>query len=261
MKLSQATLALSKILQNTPESTATGGSTITLIDTARNEAEDYFDLGTIWFLSGTPIDISRVISSWNGTTKTFTFADIGSSVAAGLWYAAAGPDYPRWLLIQKINEALRDLGQPAEDVSLTTVTDQEEYTLPANTYRVLRVELAYNLTSPYEYYKHHNWQEINGKLRFDTGHIPDTSGYKIRLTYLPATTELTADTAAISDRIPLDTLIWKAAVGCLRWRVERTKEDEPEKIRFLNEALQNAQKRLNSFPAPAWVKDDHFARW
>lgn len=82
-----ATLELSKILQNTVESVATGGSTTTLEDSARGEYADYFDGGTIWFISGNNASKSAVIADW--ITTKFTFATQAGACAAGNKYAAS----------------------------------------------------------------------------------------------------------------------------------------------------------------------------
>jgi hypothetical protein len=55
------------------QSTATGGSTNTLVDTARTEPTDYFNGMVVTVTSGPSSGVSADVQGWNGPTKTFTF--------------------------------------------------------------------------------------------------------------------------------------------------------------------------------------------
>lgn len=88
-----ATLELSKIVQHTPEGTATGGSTTTLLDTLRREFEDYFDRGTIWFQSGTLASKTAEVLDWIPTTFTFVLPG-GGTIRAG-WQLPANNQHRR----------------------------------------------------------------------------------------------------------------------------------------------------------------------
>jgi hypothetical protein len=257
--LYNATLELSKILQNTPESLATGGSLTTLLDTARLEVADYFDKGTIWFMSGNNAGKSAVIDAWSG--QTFTFSTQALACAAANRYAAASAEFPRWLLIQKINEAYRKLAEVSENKTLTTVADQEEYTLPSGVYNVKRVDIATYTSTPYYWGRHMRWTERDGKLVFDHDHAPAESGYLIRLLYQIAPAELTGDTGTISDTINIDRLIWNAAVEALRWKLAMIGSDRPEEMRRYQESLANAMLMTSHYPIENINKDPHLATW
>lgn len=258
--LIQAALALSKILQNTVEGTATGGSATTVVDTARYEPADFFDTGTIWILSGNNSGKKAQITDWNLGTFTFTFPTMTLLNAAGNLYAAAPNDYPYWLLAQKINETHRKLMEISENTALTTVSEQQEYTLPAGVYNVKRVEVAQFGSAPYYWQRHHNWVERNGKLVFDDGCAPILDGYGIRLLYSVPPADLT-DASAISDTIILDRLIWNAAVECLRWKLGLIRSDDKEKQRQYQDALVMAQHQAAIFPIEEMPRDPRHAPW
>ncbi len=270
MKRVYLTKYLSQLIQNTVEGTASGGSDSTLEDIMRTEGEGYFDNGTIWFFSGSYENLSAVIGSWDAESKTFSFSfelrPIG--VQRDDVYAAAPADYPRWLLIQKINEALRDI-MPTLETVIMSVANADEYVLPAGVCRVRNVEIGRNTSSPYEYVVHNHWKELTYltetdlygyKLRF-YHRAPDEDNLPIRITYAPLNTDLQDDGAEIPDNVPLNLLLWKAAASCLRWRIERTREDEPERVRLLNEALANAVRMANTYEIPTTHADMRFSRW
>jgi len=241
--LASATLDLARLITSVVEGTATGGSATTLLDTGVTEEDDYFNGGTIWPLSGNNAGKSAVITDWAKSTGTYTFATMTLVNAAGNLYASCNADFPRYVLIQAINKALRAIGGiPAQDATLVTVADQEAYTLPAGVIDVRKVEVAMMTTAPYQYVPHFGWRQIGTTIAFDTERAPDEADYKIRLTHVALPTTLTADTDAISNYIYPDRLSWKAAVHALRWRVQRYREDRPDLIKLMNEAL--AQEAL-----------------
>ena len=250
--LASATLALSRLIQNTISSTATGGAATTLIDTTRSEPSDHFNQGTLWPLSGTHSGKSVVVTDYDATTFAFTFPTLTNAIASGVLYAAGAADYPKWALIDAINQALYEIGPlPAIDTSLATVADQEDYTLPTGVYNIKKVELAGNSTSPYGYIEHFGWHEIDGKIRFLPGRAPADASYGLRLTYmLNEVTELSADTDIISDYIHRDVLVWMAAVHAHRRRIQRSKGDEPTVTTLLNEAIARAEQAKRLHPMP-----------
>jgi hypothetical protein len=261
MKLFDALYDLAFILQDFVRSTATGGTTSTLIDTvARFEGDDFFDNGTLFIRSGNLADKALVISNWTlfGPNQTFAFATQGSSVAAGDIYAAIPKDFPKGLLVESINQALIDIGKlPKTDITLDTVTAQEEYTLPSDVENIKRVEIAHSLVTPFNYVPNYNWFEREGKLVFHTDYEPKTNGYAIRLSYNEPQTEKSADSDVIDDLIDRELLRWTAAVFALRWRMIRNPEEVANR---LNEALMNQLKYMHKKPKK-FKRDPIFSRY
>lgn len=252
-----ATKELAIILGNTVAGTATGGSATTLLDTTRLETDKYFTGGTLWFLTGNRANTSTKITDWDLATKTFTFAT-GAVAAAGNNYVAAPADYPREQLQFGISQAVREL--PLRNITLLTVADQNEYTLPTGVYNLKHVEIAHKLTAPYEYIPNYSWQELEGKLVFDPLSYPTESDLIIRLTYLPRYAPVYTDAEALPDLDHIDALIWSAAVYCIRWRLQRTMGDQ-DLTRFLNEALVNAQAEAAKWPVPTISRAPHLSGW
>lgn len=258
--LAEATLELARKLCTVIEGVATGGSTTTLIDTTRAEPDTYFTGGVIWFKSGNNAGKSAAVSSYSSTTDTFTFATQTGACASGNLYAASTWEYPRWLLISAINSALKTITLPQQqDISTVVVGEQEEYTLPTGVQNVDRVEILASSTDPYSGTPHYNWEEIDGTLVFDEGLAP-LSGDLIRLTYSPAHTEISSDTSEISSYIHIDYLTWEAAVYALRWRMSRTKADDPGVLQQLNEAIARAMQAASLYHVGKG-RDPHIARW
>lgn len=271
-----ATLELSKILQNTVEGTATAGTTDGITDVKRPEYADYFDDGTIWILDGANANVSASIKDWIPTLFTFTLPLGAGAIAPDTRYAAAPADYPRHVLIQAINQALAEMRTLRHNTALTTVADQEDYDLPAGVYNLRRVEIAENLTAPYEYTPHYNWRELtvgtvetvetpvdlaDHKLRFDVSHVPELDGYIIRLTYAPDVAAVTADTDTISEVINQDRLKWLAATYALRWKIGTLGGDQPDKSARLSEAIVNAERMAGRYTGPSTQPDPHLAGW
>jgi len=227
--LFDATLALAKVLGNVRGSTATGGSTTTIVDSTHSEANDFWNDGTIWIQSGNAANNSRKVLDWVLSSTTYSVTAFSSAVANGNAYSVLVGDWPRDKLIDFINEALRDIGDvPAISTTLTTVANQEAYTLPAGVFNVTRVEVASEKVSPYGYVPQvGTWYEQAGSLYFATNKEPQESGYIIRLTYASPHAVLDTDDDTISGYVHLSRLVWAAAVYAWQWRIQMSKEDEP----------------------------------
>jgi hypothetical protein len=194
---------------------------------------------------------SRKIIDWALATTTFTVPAMSSAAGSGASYSVITGDWPRDKLIEFINTALRDIGDvPKQDTSLTTVADQEAYTLPAGVNDVRMVEIATSTTSPYEYLRYvGTWRETeDGKIQFDTRYIPGVTGYTIRLTYVGKHAALVNDNDTVHALIHLDRLIWSAAVHAWRWRIQMAKQDEPMYQLSYNEAREMAERMRLAHP-------------
>lgn len=280
ISLAKAMLEAARAVGNVVEGTATGGGATTLVDTGfpylpdgSAPANDFYNGGTLWFLSGTVIGtadaVKVLVTDWDKASKTFTFGTVAPlAVAAGVRYAAVDRFWPGFVLEQGVIQALKALGnvvQVYEDAALVTVAEQAAYALPAGVYNVKRVEVARSTASPYEYLREHQWEEMGdvngvGSVVFDRGFEPDAAGYRIRLRYQAEVDEATVRTYGVPDVAPVEYVRWAAAAWALRWRMQRVKLDEPEKGNFFSEALGNAEKMAIKFrPQVATVgRDPHF---
>jgi len=242
--LADATLALARVLGQVYEGTATGGSASTLEDTALVAKAPELAGGTLWLLSGALAGKCLVISKH--TADDLQFDQQESAVAEGDRYAAfAGDKFTKQALVAAVNAAICDVGLYTDtDQSLTTVADQEEYTLPAGVSNVVQVDIGLNTSEPYGWYEHRRCIETNdGKLIF-LMNAPAVTGYPIRLWYNKAFASLVDDTDTLDDRLNLQRLAYEAAVQAWRTRILRLGSNEkadPVAREAMNDALARAQ--------------------
>lgn len=252
--LASATLDIARLITRVVEGTATGGSVTTMVDAAfpwrpdRTNApgDDFYNTGTIWFLSGTLDGKSAVVTDWARSTAqgTATFAT-QSATASGANYAICDNTYPRYVLRQAVNEALSVIGgEDLENTATTTVANQMTYDLPAGVYNVIRLEIATATSSPYNYVEipGDQWREINDDIAFEDFKQPTTTGHIIRLTYRVPLTVLSSDTSAVPDLYDANWVKWAGAAYCYRWRYQQVGQDKPELAQFLTEAIDKADK-------------------
>jgi len=132
-----ATLQLANKLGVLRVSTATGGTTTTLLDTKRTEGDDAFNGGTIWLItdaggaSAAPEGEWATVSDFANTGGVFTVSTM-TAPASGDTYGCATARYPLDVLKTAINNELIKYKIPRYDrTSLDIVANQSEYTLPA----------------------------------------------------------------------------------------------------------------------------------
>ena len=269
--LFSATLDLAEILGNVIRSTATGGTTATLIDTGfpRNPPpDDAYNYGTLFLISCTQTALNSttaVVTDWDqAPSPTFTFGTLSATITAADRYAFVDKDWPRDVLRRSVNQAIQSLGGLPDLYTLSTyvtVADQEAYALPSTVYNVKRVEIATSTSAPYYYIKHHHWVEKDGYIYFDTGfELPD-AGYLIRLTYEVPSAELTTDAGTISNYIHPDLLKWEAAVNAYLWKQPNMGEGSAILERRLAYAVQMAQMMKQLHKVPKMAKDVHLSPW
>jgi len=258
--LFQLTLDLARLISDVFESTATASHSATsMTDSANTEDTSYWVGGTIWWLTGLNIGKTAIPTVFAATV--FTYLTTTTLCEAGDAYACCIDEYPRRILRQKINQALRKIGSPElQDASLVTVANQEEYDIPTvvapgEIEKIFRVEIAASLTSPYKYEPVTNWRVIGAHLHFIGEDIPGIAGYKIRLTYKPKFVELTTDAGVVSDLISYDRILWKAAVLALQWNFKRGGSTDQDLARLLLEALGMEKDMDNLHPYPTYERE------
>lgn len=261
--LFDATLALAKILGNVRSSiTTAAGSATTIVDSTRTEPADFWNDGTLWITSGTHASKSRKITDWALVGTTFTIPTTTTAAGSGVTYSVINGIWPQDKLIEFINAALRVIGDvPKTDDTLTTVANQEEYTLPTGVYNVLWVCQALYTAAPYTWVPQYNTHEREGKLVFDPLMQPDQTGYAIRLIYASPHAVMDDDADVISNYVHLERLIWNAAVMAWRWRMQMSKTDEPMYSSFYTEATAKAVLMDAKYPILMPDKQPRFAAW
>lgn len=267
MILFDALLDLAQTLRGVRFGTATGGSTTTLVDTGLSDPNDFYNGGTIFFISGNNANKSAVITDWNSTTHTFTFATQTGACAAADRYAAIHNIYNRDTLVEAINQALEDLGPfTATNTALTTIADTEAYTLPTGVSAVKKVEIATSTTAPYGWYELRQWREVNGTLYINEN-VEPWAGYTIRLWYEADHTYTTTDAGTLNVDIHPEVLKWVAATKALTNRLGVTLGSEPQVQKMLEYAQVKAEEAKAKFPVmrvrktPRWPAFPGVNKW
>ncbi|MFA6271087.1 MAG: hypothetical protein WC657_07840 [Candidatus Paceibacterota bacterium] len=230
------TYRVARELGLTQEGVATSGSTTTLIDTVmRTEPDDYWNNGTVWVLrdaggaGAAPEGEYATVSDFVSTTKTLTISALTAAIAGADRYACMTKHVPLHVIIQKINQAIMDLGPvPYADItSITTAADQTEYALPVAAKRDLYqvwIQAIDDDANDNQWRHVPNWRVQEA----DPGAAPRLiipqydAGYYLKLVYLADHPELQVATAVLSEYVPLERVIYPAVLACFEWRKQRT---------------------------------------
>lgn len=260
--LAQALLRTAECLESLRNSVATNGSTSTLVDANMVEPDQFFNGGTIFFLSGALLGKTAVITDWDETTKTFTFPVQTNAVVAGVRYAVAESRYTREALVQAIKSALSEIGPYLErNDTLLTVANQAEYTLPAGVSDIKRVQIGLTATAPIEWdAPDHWWIEWDGELIFGDEHLPSSTGYPIRVWYEAAHADVYLDADVIKNAVHIDRLGWTAAWFAALNRSGLAENSEPNSKEAAGIAN---QMRLMQTKHPVFTinRDARWAEW
>ena len=227
---------VAKELNITVDGVATGGSTSTLLDSNdRREADNYWADGSLWLwydtgaLGVAPEGEMSVVNASTSSSGTLTFRD-SFTVAPGSGdkYSVARrvrENIP-WLpiLIQKTNQALQDLG-PIPQIDVTTVeisSSKNEYSMPIQANLDLRrVWIQGNKDADQnEWTELYNWHiEPGTPGNAGTLVLPlqESSGYDVRLDYMDYHAEMQVAADALSDHVPIERVVYPAALECLEW--------------------------------------------
>jgi hypothetical protein len=244
--------------------TATGGSTTTLIDTVnfKNIDEDYFNDGSVFVLkdsagaSAAPEKEFSLVTNFVNDTQTATFSPaLTAAIAAGDTYGIAVRRYPLYLLIQKINNALYLEGHiPVEDESISTVSEQLEYDLPANiaAQDLRQVFVSTNsATDAKEYYR----PVVNWEIAYATSgaselrlQSPYATGEQFLLKYVTPHAELRVASDALNPVIHPDRVVYQVCADSMRWYKDKTR------LRHLQDSIDvmelKAQRAKDRHPLP-----------
>jgi hypothetical protein len=243
------------------EGTCTGtGTTATIVDANRNEADDAWNSGTAFILydaggaGAAPQGEWSVISDFVYSTHTITVSPVLTvATATSDRYAVAKKRYDRGLMIQQINAALTKMGpMPVTDkTTITLASGQSEYTLPVNANYDLRQVWIQGLndSDDNQWYEYHSWRiekaaTGTGSLLIMTGGIE--SGMDVKLVYLGLHPTLNVASDKIAEGIYIDRLVANAKVGCLEWRFAKTNDQVVANL--LQQALQERDRLDAKYP-------------
>jgi len=264
--LFNATLQLATRLGAVRVSTATGGSTTTVVDTvARTESDDSWNGGTVWIIDGSAGATDAPTGEWArvtdfvNSTSTLTIEAVTAAVGATDTYAVASGRYPLDVLRTAINNELVRYKIPLYDTtSLDVIANQSEYTLPAGIY-------YHNLRGVYEGINDdsndNRWAPVNfhvlgassgsqHTLVIDSRNV--TVGNDLMLEYVSELTPLYTASSTIDPIIDMDLILDAAAFNAevIRQRTYASGNDlDMEMMKWLREDAQIARmKHPNRLP-------------
>jgi len=221
-----AVLRLTNLLGVLRVSTATGGTTSTLLDTKRTEKDDTYNGGTCLLITDAGGESAAPEGEWPAVTD---FANTGGVItatftvapASGDTYGIAAGRYPLDVLKSAINNEIIKYQQPRYDrTSLDIVSEQSEYTLPTGI-------TGDNLVNVYEETSTTTTDSKPIKLNFwvqeaatgtqhtvviDTGKT--TAGNNITLEYMAQLSPLYLASDTIDPIVPIERILPSAAAHC-----------------------------------------------
>lgn len=244
------------------EGIATGGSTTTLIDTVdRVEPDDHWKLGTVWILrdaggaGAAPEREYSQLSAYVFSTSTATLRNaLTAGIAAGDRYAVGNARYPLQTLIEKINHALLGMG-PIEftDTSITTVSDQSEYSLPIAANLNLREvweQRRIGASNDNQWIKRIDWypQRVGtgsaDKLVFE---VPPFANRLLKLVYFDVHPPLYVSTDKLREGVHSERVVLRAAMEAVTARMQDPADSDPRletNLRRLTDLLTVAESRF-----------------
>ena len=265
--LFDAMLALARNAGPCIEGVATSGSSTNVTDSNLSKipeasTDGVFNQGTVFIITdaggagAAPEGETARVTAYVGGTGSLTLVsgDLSAAAAAGDVYGVTV--VRRDLMIQAINNALRDAGRlPAENTSLTTAAATREYTIPAAAKHDLRqVWIATRKSRPYDFVEYRYWRQIRNKSTYDLEFLDQPpSGYTIRLVYGAFHSRVTADSDTIQDIIPLDWLTWRSSYHLYRWRVHQEGRDARLWTTLMNEAAEYAAQLKPTIRLPHYT--------
>ena len=223
------------------ESTATGGTVGTLIDTNYlTQADDYWNNGTVWILrdaggaGAAPEGEYAIASDFAASSDTLTLqANLTVAPASGDRYAvcrAVGDGAWLQVIISAINSALANLDKvPYVDVtSVTIAADKTEYSLPVaskNDLRQVFIQTHIGDADDNQWAEIFNWEVSQA----DPGTAPTlilpvqyTEGYAVKLVYMAPHPDLYVYTAALSEFVPVERITYPAVRDCFIYMRNQT---------------------------------------
>lgn len=244
--------------------TATGGSTSTIIDTARlkDVDDDYYNDGTMFILKdaggagAAPQKEFLEVANFSKLTSTLSARSgetFSAAVVATDVYGVSNRRFPLHRIIEKLNMILfSDIYFAQEDVSLTTVQSQLEYVLPSAAMLDLReVWVSQETTSLQE-----DWIPVlNYEMRRYSGSEKRLvlqneleASQTIRLIYGAPHPDLRVASDELNEEIHPDIVVYAACRDALQEYVDRTRLKHLQ--RKIDDLNLKAQRASDAHPIP-----------
>jgi hypothetical protein len=236
-------------------STATGGSTTTVVDSklsgeGKNDDWNGGFIVVIHDVAGTgsaPQGEFQRISDYTASTGTFTFTAMTAAPANGDTYGYTGALYPPYQVIQSINRALRSLGYI--DLVDTTTLDTEDNKTEYSASLSWKHGMGPKRIDVQTYTDDADGNDNRWETIYDWEFIPATAGstgliifdrqltkdYDLRIWYEDLHPDVRDYSDVIHESIPPVLAKYASLVSIMRWQVARTAGTEPYMMEQLND--------------------------
>jgi hypothetical protein len=250
-------------------STATGGSTSTIIDTKLGEKYGDDDIvGSsvliIMDAGGDNVPPEQEVSTVTGYVASSNTIQLSPSftvaVASGDKYGIAKNIIDLNTMIEIINDALQSLGTiQLADTSITTLDNTTEYSIPVGLkYKITGVQVQTEMgAGNEEYITLSNWYLLNsaagstGLLCF-TESMP--AGYKLKILYESEHPKMNAMSNKLSETIHSEFATKVIIDRALEYQIRRTNGTDPFLIQTQNKAMADVEMARNRFSQPKYKK-------
>ena len=243
--------------------TATGGSTTTIIDTKLGELYGDDDLVNSYAFvirdaggaGAAPENEVGIISDYVQSTNTMTVRTaFSAAVGSGDTIGIVKPVWPLYTMIELCNDGLAGMGSVAlTNTSLTTVTGQYEYSLPVTfKYKINRVQIQTDLVSN-EYVDVHDWYvtpSAGGSTAQLIFNEDIAAGYAIKLWYEAEHPRLSAMSDTLSETIHSELATRMVIDRALEYQTRRTSGTDNFLMQTANKAMSDMQEAQRRFTQP-----------
>lgn len=236
-------------------------------DVMRTEAADYWNQGTVWITydagaaAAAPQGEYAVVDDFDATNDTILLATaLSTSCVATDEYAVAHKVFPLYDLILAVNRAIRDVGYipVTNDTAIETAAAQTEYDLPIEANHDLReVWIETNtadaddnqwINISRDCYIQHTDVGTADKLVFN-----EQPAYPrdVKLVYMSPHVKLRIYTDELSESVPYERVIYKAAVHALKHYRMKTRSDDDYLLDSIRDYEARSEKADLMYPIKA----------
>lgn len=261
------TYAVARELGHLREGIATGGTTTTLVDTARLQnqyVDDYFNLGTVWILPNAaggspsaPVGEYARVSDFVKSSGTATIEAVSSAIDAGDRYAIATEKFPLDTIISFINAALAEIS--IENTDLTTVdtaSAQTEYTLPTAMldYDIqVWIQRITGDANDNRWRRFHDWYISEPVAGTGTAKVlimrsQPPYAYDLKIVYFTPHNALYASTDELRESVDINRVVLDAAYRCLLWKQAQHGDTDADLARRINELVLRVERAKTRSP-------------
>lgn len=217
-----------------------------------------YDTGEIWIRFSTEVTTSLAadyqygygvflpmicrVTGFDVLTSTVTFEPQSTyiSTSAGDAYGIMGNRYPKYLLFQKLREALHEIKAyllDQTDIPVSTLT-QNEYAL-ADTVRIHSIWNGNLNATPRDWTMITRYRHVNGRLQFYDHLWGDT----VRIKYFADVPEIVSEITELPSALDGMWLAYEAAVKCARWRLFQPGSDEKQLTMQINDLMSRRDRQ------------------